>query len=105
MLKRLIENRFIEGNVTIGVEFNSFVTRVEGKLIKLQIWDTAGEENFRSVTKIFYRNTHAVILCYPINSAKSFTNVEHWLQEVQSQCSEDVQVFLTGNKADLETQR
>jgi small GTP-binding protein len=68
MLKRLTENKFLEGQVTIGVEFNSFSVKVEGKLIKLQIWDTAGEENFRSVTKIFYRNTHAVILCYPINS-------------------------------------
>lgn len=72
MLKRLIQNKFVESSVTIGVEFNSYTIRVEGKLIKLQIWDTAGEENFRSVTKIFYRNTHAVILCYPINSLKSF---------------------------------
>ncbi len=72
MLKRLIENKFVKGQVTIGVEFNSYTIRVEGKLLKLQIWDTAGEENFRSVTKIFYRNTHAVILCYPIDSYKSF---------------------------------
>lgn len=105
MLKRLIENKFLEGQVTIGVEFNSFTIRVEGKLLKLQIWDTAGEENFRSVTKIFYRNTHAVILCYPINSQKSFKNTLHWLEEIQSQCSEDVLVFLTGNKSDLEHQR
>ena len=58
-----------EHTVTIGVEFGNYALMLDDKsLIKLQIWDTAGEENFRSVTKIFYRNTHAVILCYPINS-------------------------------------
>ena len=58
----------MEGNVTIGVEFNTFLVRVNGKVIKLQIWDTAGQENFRSVTKIFYRNAHACILTYAIDS-------------------------------------
>ena len=102
MLKRLTENKFLEGQVTIGVEFNSFAIRVEDKLIKLQIWDTAGEENFKSVTKIFYRNTHAVVLCYPINSLKSFKSTQTWLDEVLQQCSEDVQLYLSGNKSDLE---
>lgn len=105
MLKRLTENKFIEGQVTIGVEFHSFTCKVNDKYVKLQIWDTAGEENFSSVTKIFYRNSHAVILCYPINSLKSFQNVPKWLGEVKNQCSEDVLVFLSGNKADLQAQR
>lgn len=82
MLKRLTENKFLEGQVTIGVEFNSFSVRVQDKFIKLQIWDTAGEENFKSVTKIFYRNTHAVILCYPINSMKAFKSAMQWLDEI-----------------------
>lgn len=67
MLKRLIENKYLEGQVTLGVEFQSFLLKIEDSSSKLQIWDTAGQENFRSVTKVFYRNTHAVMLCYPIN--------------------------------------
>ncbi len=91
--------------VTIGVEFNTYNIKVEDKIIKLQIWDTAGQENFRSVTKIFYRGAHAVVLNYPINSRESLNNVQHWLNEVQSQCTPDVQIYLTGSKADLEKQR
>jgi GTPase SAR1 family protein len=72
----------MEGMVTIGVEFNTYLIKVEDKVIRLQIWDTAGQESFRSVTKIFYRGAHAVVLNYPIDSKSSFDNVHHWLNEV-----------------------
>jgi len=66
-LKRLTENQFKEDHdVTVGVEFGSFLIKVEDKTLKLQIWDTAGQESFRSITKIFYRGSHAVILAYSI---------------------------------------
>ena len=94
----------MEGQVTIGVEFNTYIVRVNGKVIKLQIWDTAGQENFRSVTKIFYRNAHACILTYAIDSQSSFQNVKHWLNEVRAQCSNDTLIFLTGTKQDLDAQ-
>lgn len=68
--------------MTLGVEFSSFLVRVEDRVLKLQIWDTAGQENFRSVTKVFYRNTHAVVLCFPIDSRKAFENLKHWLNEI-----------------------
>ena len=84
LLKRLIENKYIEGQVTLGVEFNSYLLKVEDRTLKLQIWDTAGQENFRSVTKVFYRSTHAVLLCYPIDSKKSFDNLKYWLQEIEN---------------------
>ncbi len=104
-IKRLLENQFIQGQVTIGVEFNQFILKVEDKVVKLQIWDTAGQENFRSVTKIFYRGAHAVVLCYPIDSKQAFDNNQHWLNEIQAQCSSDILVFLSGNKADLHDKR
>jgi small GTP-binding protein len=51
-----MDNQFkVEHQVTIGVEFGSFVIRLDGKITKLQIWDTAGQESFRSITRIFYR--------------------------------------------------
>ncbi len=74
----------MEGQVTIGVEFNSYLIKVENKSLKLMIWDTAGQENFRSVTKIFYRGANAVVLNYPINSKQSFDNVQQWLNEVNA---------------------
>ena len=75
MLKRLTTNSFLQSEATVGVEFHSFLLRVEDRLIKLHIWDSAGQEYFRSVTKVFYRQTHAVLLCFPINNRDSFNNL------------------------------
>jgi small GTP-binding protein len=83
-LKRLTQNKFLQGDSTIGVEFQSFLLRVEDRLCKLHIWDTAGQENFRSVTKVFYRQTHAVLLCFPINSRDAFNNLQYWLNEINA---------------------
>ena len=65
LLNRLIQNVFKpEHNITIGVEFGNFVMKINNRLIKLQIWDTAGQESFRSITRIFYKESQAVILVY-----------------------------------------
>jgi len=103
---RLTKDRFdTEHNCTIGVEFGSVNFQVEDKLLKLQIWDTAGQESFRSVTKIFYRAAHAVILCYSINNRETFNHLSSWLDEIYEQCYPDVMIFLVGNKQDLESER
>jgi len=69
--------------VTIGVEFGAFITKIEDKLVKLQIWDTAGQESFRSITRIFYRGAHAVFLTYDITREETFNNLIEWLKEVR----------------------
>ena len=71
-------------DVTVGVEFGSYMIKVEEKILKLQIWDTAGQESFRSITKIFYRGAHVVILTYSIINAVTFENLQKWLNEVKS---------------------
>lgn len=102
MLKRLVENEFKEDHdVTVGVEFGSYLVRVQDKILKLQIWDTAGQESFRSITKIFYRGAHAAILAYSVGRRDSFENLQDWLKEVRNSCNPDTQVFLIGNKSDL----
>jgi GTPase SAR1 family protein len=64
-LSRLTKDIFdTEHHVTVGVDFRSCLIEVEDIILKLQIWDTAGQENFKSITKIFYRSAHAVVLCY-----------------------------------------
>jgi len=99
-------NKFTpDHDVTVGVDFGSYHIRVEDQLIKLQIWDTAGQESFRSITKIFYRSADAVILGYSITNRESFEHLKDWLREIQTQCDPEVIVFLVGNKADLEDER
>ena len=98
-----MEDDFKENHdVTVGVEFGSYLIKVEEKILKLQVWDTAGQESFRSITKIFYRGAHVVILAYSVVNGMSFENLTDWLREVRNQCSPDVMLFLVGNKCDLE---
>lgn len=102
VLKRLVENEFKQDHdVTVGVEFGSYLVKVEDKILKLQIWDTAGQESFRSITKIFYRGAHAAILTYSVTRRDSFENLTDWLKEIRQSCAPDVQIFLIGNKNDL----
>ena len=104
VLKRLVENDFKEEHdVTVGVEFGAFLIRVEDKVLKLQIWDTAGQESFRSITKIFYRGAHVAILGYAITKRDSFENLHDWLHEIRASCSPEVIPILIGNKSDLDT--
>jgi small GTP-binding protein len=92
--------------VTIGVEFGSFGLRLDGgKIIKLQIWDTAGQESFKSVTRIFYRGAHCVFLTYDVTREETFVNLLDWLKEIKQHASEEVRVYLIGNKSEMEEQR
>jgi small GTP-binding protein len=106
VLKRLVENEFKEEHdVTVGVEFGSFLIKIEDKVLKLQIWDTAGQESFRSITKIFYRGAHAAILSYSVNKRDSFEHMESWVNEVRASCSPEVLPILIGNKSDMKQER
>mmetsp|Transcript_13977 Transcript_13977/g.18960 ORF Transcript_13977/g.18960 Transcript_13977/m.18960 type:complete len:143 (-) Transcript_13977:465-893(-) len=85
ILKRLVNDEFKEEHdVTVGVEFGSYLIKIEDHLLKLQIWDTAGQESFRSITKIFYRGAHAVILGYSLLNQDTFINLGDWLKEVKA---------------------
>lgn len=105
ILMRLTENDFKEDyEVTVGVEFGSFLVQIEDKIIKLQIWDTAGQESFKSLNKIFYRGSHNVFLCYDITKAESFQNIEEWQREVAMNTN-DCMMYLIGNQVDNEQLR
>ena len=83
LMKRVMDNEFKqEHQVTIGVEFGSFGLKINNQVIKLQIWDTAGQESFRSVTRIFYRGAHCVFLTYDITRDETFANLVDWLKEI-----------------------
>ncbi len=85
----------------MGVEFGSYLIKVEDKIIRLQIWDTVGQESFRSITKVFYRGAHAVLLCYSMGDLTSFENLKKWMDEIRMLSSSDVLVYLVGTKSDL----
>lgn len=90
---------------TLGVEFMSKVIPREKRRIELQLWDTAGQELFRSVTRGYYRGSIGAFVVYDITSRPSFENVERWLSDVRSTAREDVVAVLLGNKCDLAERR
>ena len=90
---------------TVGFEFLNFNIKIDGKIIKLQIWDTCGQELYRSLITNFYRNASLAIIVYAVNSRDSFENIEMWLRELRTHSNPDAKVFLIGNKVDLENER
>ena len=90
---------------TVGFEFLTFTVKVEDQNIKLQIWDTCGQEVYRSLISSFYRSASLAIIVYSIDSEESFSNIDKWLNDIKTQSNPDVKIFLVGNKADLEDKR
>jgi len=90
---------------TIGFEFISYFIKINGQIIKLQIWDTCGQEVYRSLISSFYNNSSLAIMVYSIDNSQSFTNLEFWLNELRTKSSPDINLFLIGNKCDLEQNR
>jgi small GTP-binding protein len=73
--------------------------------IKLQIWDTAGQESFRSITRSYYRGAICSLLVYDITRRTSFQNCVKWLEEIQEHGYAKMLIVLIGNKNDLQDQR
>ena len=90
---------------TVGFEFLNHSVKIENYNVKLQIWDTCGQETYRSLISSFYHSSSLAILVYSIDSEKSFNNLEIWLNEIKTKGNPDVNIILIGNKADLESKR
>ena len=100
------KNLFDENyNPTIGFEFFTFFVRIGESNIKLQIWDTCGQEVYRSLIKSFYTNSSLAILVYSITNKNSFDSLESWINEIKTFGNPDINIFLIGNKVDLEGKR
>lgn len=105
MLLRFADNSFEENFLsTIGVDFKVREIDVDGKRVKLQIWDSAGQERFRNITTSYYRNCGGIIIVYDITRHDTFTKVTEWIEDVRKITS-NVPLLLVGNKADLEDKR
>ena len=106
LIGRAIKDVFnAEYSSTIGFEFLTFNVTVQNKSIKLQIWDTCGQEIYKSLISNFYRNSALAMLVYSIDNKKSFMDINKWLKEIRIQSSPDIKIVLIGNKADLEDKR
>ena len=90
---------------TIGVEFGTKVVKIQDYNIKLSIWDTAGQESFRSITRSYYRGSICAVIVYDVTNKESFNNIKQWLEETKKQGHSQINIILVGNKIDLEDKR
>ena len=106
MLFQFIEDKF-KGNLepTIGIEFGTKIIHSNGKVVRLQIWDSAGQENYRSITRSYYRNTICAFMVYEITSRKSFEDIKVWLDEAKTYGNGSMYFVLIGNKCEEEEGR
>ncbi|XP_035736287.1 ras-related protein Rab-43-like isoform X2 [Vespa mandarinia] len=106
VVQRFRSGIFIERQgTTIGVDFTIKTVLIDGKKVKLQIWDTAGHERFRTITQSYYRSADGVIIVYDITNRSTILSIQRWVEEVRRYTSSHVLLLLIGNKCDLEDLR
>ena len=87
---------------SLSAQFNSKTVTVNGETIKFDVWDTAGQEKYRSLARIFYKDAKVIIFVYDITNLKSFQEIQnYWYNETKDSCDNDVIYALVGNKSDL----
>jgi small GTP-binding protein len=86
---------------TLGFEYLAYYLKYKNKILKLEIWDTCGQEQYRSLIKSFFSNSSLAIIAYAIDDKKSFNSIDEWVRQCKTSCSPDTKFFLIGNKADL----
>jgi small GTP-binding protein len=104
--KRFVDDTFTSGSgATVGAEFTVTTIDFDNHQISIQIWDTAGQEKFKSITKAYIRNALGVILVFDLTDRKSFDELNQWLEDVRAFCDPNAVIILIGNKCDLSDQR
>jgi Ras-related protein Rab-2A len=91
-------------DLTIGVEFGSKLVKADNKDVKIQIWDTAGQESFRSITRSYYRGSTVALLVFDLTRKESFKNITSWMNDVKTYSNAPVMVLI-GSKSDLDNLR
>ncbi|CAM9290950.1 ras-related protein Rab-5A-like [Lampetra fluviatilis] len=103
--------RFVKGQFhefqesTIGAAFLTQTVSLDDTTVKFEIWDTAGQERYHSLAPMYYRGAQAAIVVYDITNQDSFARAKTWVKELQRQANPTIVIALSGNKADLASQR
>ena len=106
ILLRFSRNVFDPGHqATLGIEFANKHLLYNNNDYLVQVWDTAGQENFRSVTRAYYKASAVAMVVYDITNEESFQHIQTWIKDCRDLAPRTVQLILIGNKTDLEDQR
>ncbi len=106
ILLRYVHGQFrSDYNSTVGVEFGAKSEIIGDNIYRVQIWDTTGQESFRSITRTYFKSSACALIVYDISSRESFKNVNIWINECKNQTAKTTFLVLVGNKSDLEDRR
>ena len=101
LILKYVDGKFSDSHITtIGVEYKDKEITVNNRKINLQIWDTSGQERYRSITKNFYRNAHGILFVFDVTNQTSFDHLKDWLNS-SNECDIDFKKIIVGNKIDL----
>ena len=107
IIEKYIDDKF-DGKIkpTIGIDFKTKLIQKGNEIIKISIYDTAGEEKYRYLIKNYYNGANGILLIYDITNKNSFNNLNYWLEELEKNCDiNNLFIYLVGNKADLIKER
>ena len=106
LLIRYTDNKFEEDSLpTVGVDVRNKYLSLEKKKIRLDIWDSAGQERFKNIAKNYFHGANGIIFVYDITNKNTFETLKVWLREVQNDVSEETEMIIVGNKIDLNEKR
>jgi Ras-related protein Rab-8A len=108
LMQRYSENKFSTSLLsTAGVDYKSQILDVDGKRVKCQIWDTAGQQRFHVITHSYYKSAHGIVLVYDASEPleESFNNVRYWMENINEHANPQTQRMLVGNKVDVKGKR
>lgn len=109
LLHQFIDNTFLEKHeTTIGVDFQArTVSSTSGNILRLHLWDTAGQEHFRSIVSAYYKCIAAALLIFDVTNRETFDNLEHWLKDLRQKndSSDNLPIIILGNKTDVEERK
>ena len=106
-LLRYTDDTFLDLHMaTIGLDYRLKTMILENhKIVKVQLWDTAGQDKFRAITRNYYKGARGIILIYDVTNIKSYENIKKWINEIKEEISEKVSIVLIANKIDNEPER
>jgi len=103
--KYATNNGYFNDSSTIGVDFRFLSYKTGGKTYKVHIWDTAGQEKYKSIVSTYFREIHSSIIVFDITNYSSFNNIRNWVNLLEANNKSNNTIFLIGNKEDLTTEK
>ena len=105
-LNMFLNNKFNQNYFSsTGIDLQNKIMNIKNKKVRIQIWDTAGQEKYKSITKNLFLKVMGALVLYDITNEESFTKLKEWVELIKEECVRHIKILIIGNKSDLESQR